>query len=287
MSSIQIRQIYYSDQTLNILDPGFIAMDNMSNLRPDWMEYWPIRNFLMNSTLSSDSYYGFFSPRFREKTGLDAAQVHDFIAGHDGMADVFLFSPCVDLSAMWTNVFAHFDQEKGNHETLRQLIALITPGFEDLATQILMDSRNTVYCNYFVAKPEFWKLWLGKCEEIYRVAEEDTTELGHKLNAGISYRDAREPLKIFAIERVASWLLATHRYAVLAYDPWSMPPTTASAVKYRKELIQLDALKIAFSLQKSPSYFAEYKELQTRISNVEKKKAKALATFRHVVKKRR
>src|SRR5450631_3293085 len=29
------------------LDPGFEVLDNSSNERPDWYEYWPIRRFLL------------------------------------------------------------------------------------------------------------------------------------------------------------------------------------------------------------------------------------------------
>jgi len=53
MSEIHIRQIYYSQQSQSLLDPGYIGLDNSSNLRPDWMEYWPIRNFLTTSRVRS------------------------------------------------------------------------------------------------------------------------------------------------------------------------------------------------------------------------------------------
>ena len=43
MSIIYAYQIYYSEQTRDALDPGFLPLDNLANPRPDWREYWPIR----------------------------------------------------------------------------------------------------------------------------------------------------------------------------------------------------------------------------------------------------
>lgn len=64
MQKAYIHQIFYSEETRKSLDAGFIPLDN-SNQRPDWCEYWPIRNFLINAPLDSDGFYGFLSPKFR------------------------------------------------------------------------------------------------------------------------------------------------------------------------------------------------------------------------------
>ena len=79
MENHKIYQIFYNSITKISKDPGFIDMDNTLNLRPDWSEYWPIRNFLSKETLNSNYYYGFFSPKFKEKTGLDSSAVQDIL----------------------------------------------------------------------------------------------------------------------------------------------------------------------------------------------------------------
>ena len=71
----KIFQIYYNETTKNSNDKGFIQLDNSSNNRKDWSEYWPIRNYLLNNNLEDDIYYGFFSPKFYEKTGLSSENV--------------------------------------------------------------------------------------------------------------------------------------------------------------------------------------------------------------------
>ena len=65
--SYQILNHYTSRQDL---DPGFDVLDNSTNERPDWYEYWPIRKFLLNGPLDEDAFYGFLSPKFRLKTNL-------------------------------------------------------------------------------------------------------------------------------------------------------------------------------------------------------------------------
>src|SRR5450830_1913998 len=90
---INIFQIFYSEKTKSENDHGFKGLDNLANPRPDWREYWSIRDYLINNTLNEDEYYGFFSPKFKGKTNLDAADVHEFIKHHAEEAEIFLFSP--------------------------------------------------------------------------------------------------------------------------------------------------------------------------------------------------
>lgn len=98
-----IRQIFYDERTRAQLDPGFVPLDNTANPRPDWSEYWPIRQFFVAHTFVRDAGYGFLSPKFGAKTGLTAADVHRFIAEEE--ADVFLYSPWLDQSATVLKVF--------------------------------------------------------------------------------------------------------------------------------------------------------------------------------------
>ena len=76
----QIYQIYYSEATKAQNDLGFLPLDNLANERPDWREYWPIRNFLLKNELAENTSYGFFSPKFKDKTNLEASDVVNFIS---------------------------------------------------------------------------------------------------------------------------------------------------------------------------------------------------------------
>src|SRR5882672_7607341 len=70
MHAMHIYQILNHYTSRQELDPGFRVLDNSTNERPDWFEYWPIRRFLLNEALDEDAFYGFLSPKFKLKTSL-------------------------------------------------------------------------------------------------------------------------------------------------------------------------------------------------------------------------
>ena len=78
--NVHLFHIGYSDETVQLKEPGYALLDNRRNQRPDWYESWPIREFLLQNKLDEDAYYGFFSPKFHMKTGLDANEVKQFIS---------------------------------------------------------------------------------------------------------------------------------------------------------------------------------------------------------------
>src|SRR6185437_12295766 len=245
-------QICYSPQTRAAVDPGFEPLDNMANERPDWREYWPIRNFLLTSVLEPDSYYGFFSPKFRLKTTLDASAVRAFIREKSEGADVISFSPYFDQMAFPLNIV---DQAIGLYgefgDTLLRCASLIAPGFR--ADQCVMTSLNTIYCNFFAAKPPFWAEWLRKCELIFALAEDSSSAaFARELNHVVSHGSGTAPTKVFVIERLASLLLWSQpQWRVKSYDPMSLPLSCNMSVP---ELIVLDSLKLAFTQNGSPQY---------------------------------
>ena len=97
--------ISYTAEIYDNVQAPFTPLDNRDNPRPDWQEYWPIRKFLLNENLIEDNYYGFFSPRFQEKTGLNAEQVVDYVSKQDSDTDVIFFSPQPDMGAFFLNIF--------------------------------------------------------------------------------------------------------------------------------------------------------------------------------------
>jgi hypothetical protein len=185
MANFHIFQIQYASQ--QTLDPGFGVIDNFSNERPDWFEYWPIRKFLLNEALDEKAFYGFLSPKFRSKTNLTAAQVAEFIQRCDSATEVVLFSPSIHTGAQFLNVFEHGDAgHPGLLATTKKLLDRINR-HTDL-DELVTDSRNTVHSNYFVAKPRFWRQWLALNEQMFAIAEAGADELGKALTAHTSYR---------------------------------------------------------------------------------------------------
>ncbi len=248
MHLFQILNHYTSREEL---DPGFAVLDNSSNQRPDWYEYWPIRNFLVNQPLDEEAFYGFLSPKFKHKTNLCAAQVREFIAAVPATTDVVLFSPSIHNSAYFQSVFEHGEDE---HPGLAQVAVRL---FERLGLTLdlesfISDSRNTVHSNYFIAKPKFWRAWLGITERLFAIAETPDDPLGMELRAVTRYRGSNAvPIKIFIMERIATWLLVTNPgFVARVRDPFA-----ARARFYKLPVaIVCDALKIAYQTERRTQY---------------------------------
>lgn len=233
------------------LDPGFDVLDNSANERPDWFEYWPIRKFLLNETLDENAFYGFLSPKFLLKTNLSSAALRDFALACDPATDVVLFSPSIHNSAYYLNVFEHGDAEHPGLKAAaaRLLEQLDLPG--DLET-LVTDSRNTVHSNYFIAKPRFWRAWLSINERMFAIAETPADPLGETLRTPAPYRGRLNvQMKIFVMERLATWLLVTDRsFTARARDPF-----VARSRIYKLPLaVVCDALKVAYATEGRPQY---------------------------------
>jgi hypothetical protein len=232
-------------------DPGFETLDNCANERPDWFEYWPIRKFLLNEILDENAFYGFLSPKFALKTGLSSDAVRRFVAGADAATEVILLSPSIHNSAYYLNVFEHGDAE---HPGLKNAAKRLFERLEwcgDLDS-LVSDSRNTVYSNYIIAKPRFWRAWLAINEKLFAIAETAADTLGEALRASTLYRGGRAvQMKIFIMERMATWLLTTDRsFAVAVRDPFA-----ARTRIYKVPVaIACDALKIAYATQGRAQY---------------------------------
>jgi protein O-GlcNAc transferase len=265
MSDIHIHQIYYSEQTKRENDIGYLGLDNLANLRPDWREYWPIRNYLLNNSLNENDYYGFFSPKFKAKTNLDAAAVHEFVRTHEDEADVFLFSPFFEQGAFFLNMFEQgMVAHQGIKSAFQGAIAKIAPSIN--MDTLVMDSRNIVFCNFIVAKPVFWKAWLESCEQLFYEAEEDKTELARSLNAGTNHDGGLAPNKVFVIERIASLILSTQRnWRVKVYDSKLLPCANPMLASYSHELIQMDEFKILSTLKNNSEYLTKFLQIRKQI----------------------
>ncbi len=139
---------------------------------------------------------------------------------------------------------------------------------------LISDSRNTVHSNYFIAKPRFWRAWLKITEQLFAIAETAQDPLGIQLRTATQYRGRRDvQMKIFLMERVATWILITDgSFVARARDPF----VSRSRIYKLPVAIICDALKIAYSTQGRRQYldvflllrrFAKFWTFQVRSSN--------------------
>ena len=178
--------------------------------------------------------------------------MREFILAADPATDVILFSPSIHNSAYYLNVFEHGDAE---HPGLKSVAARL---FERLDLPIdldslVSDSRNTVHSNYFIAKPRFWRAWLAINEQMFAIAETPDDALGEALRTPDAPIAAASnvQMKIFVMERIATWILARDRsFTARVRDPF-----VARTRIYKLPLaIVCDALKIAYATQGRAQY---------------------------------
>lgn len=260
---IYLHQIHYDDASRRKLDPGFIALDNTDG-RSDWFEYWPIRRFLTERSLDEGAYYGFFSPKFYEKTGLTAAQAQSFIAEAPQDADLVLFSPYWDYMAFCWNVVEHGELfHPGFTKLSEEFWRGIYPGIDISAAP--NTSRNTIYGNFFAARPSFWRRWLAVCERIFETSENTDSMLGAALSTNANYNKAAG-YKVFMMERAASIILAHERqWKTFVYNSFAFKPAAPPMSQFAHPAALCDALKIAFHEQGFPEFRNAYFNLLANV----------------------
>jgi hypothetical protein len=267
MNTVRAFQIFYSEATRAQLDPDFEPLDNLANERPDWHEYWPMRRWFAANAMDESVLYGFFSPRFFGKTQLKARQVLEF-ARAAGDADVVTFSPHPCHSTCFFNVF-----EQG---------ANFHPGFLEVATAFLQDiaphfrldglcndSRNTVFCNYFVARPSFWREWQRIFARMFELCETPGTSLHALLTRPVRYgKDFGDNhpafMKVMVMERVPSLILSSRAFRVRNYAPLAMP-LNPNFYGRLPELVALDALKIAYAETGDAQFLRQFVDRRDRL----------------------
>jgi len=262
MSDVFIYQIKPPYAAAKDLDPGFLVLDNTANQRPDWYEYWPIRNFLLKETLDEHSFYGFVSPKFKEKTNLSATAAIEFVRGSGQNADVVLLSPSLYRIAGYWNVFQDGDDMHPG------LAAVASEFFDRIGKStnletLVTHSLNEVYANYLIAKPRFWRAWLAVNEQLYAIAESPSDPLGEKLRAATLYKGEKGvQMKVFIMERLATWLLATSpEFTARVRDPF----VTRKRIYKLPVAVVCDALKIAYVTSGRRGQYKDVFDLVSRL----------------------
>lgn len=263
--SVVIHQIFYDSRTRLSLDPGFLPLDNTKNLKPDWREYWPIRNYILEHKLDEFTYYGFLSPKFFEKTGLSSDEVYRYLKTLPSGLDVVSFSPFFDVGAFFRNTLDHcLIQHPNAQRAIVWALENLCGGID--LSELVMHSRISIFCNYFIAKASFWREWLSKCELVWSAAEGGGAEISSALNVNANGHTLNPPVKTFIVERVASLILATQKsWNSTAYPPLKLPFSSAKISSERDSLLSLDALKIAYCVTGCLDYLHEHERFSRAV----------------------
>lgn len=264
---VSVYQIFYDERTRALLEPGYIPLDNTTNPRPDWFEFWPIRQFLRSTQLEAERWYGFLSPRFGDKSKLSASEVFEFIATIDGFADVALFSSYWDQIAYFQN---SFEQGDYYHPGLMGIAKRFLAAAEitvDL-DRLVSDTQSTVFSNYIVAKPIFWSVWLDLADRLFEFAESSSDPAAIAMREGTAYKGNADgaSMKVFIQERLASIVLSDGRFRTASIDtsdrrrpPGLLPP------RILRSLQTCDLLKQEYRRTGDRTFLDAYRKLRATI----------------------
>lgn len=244
-SRLHIHHIAYSAETLRSAPGEFLVLDNTANPRPDWYEYWPIRQYLATQPLQEDHYYGFLSPRFQQKTGLTAKAFISAVLAQRADADIIFCSPQPEVGALFQNVYFGSDAADPGSLALYSAILDASPWKLDIGA-LVNDARDTVYSNYFVARPRFWRVWFELAEAIFRVAEDPANPFSAALNGVTSYGNG-VMRKVFLIEGLASALIRRHSFRAVSIPIRQHDGNLNIFSAYRQQAETCNALKAAFN----------------------------------------
>ncbi|MBT8541551.1 hypothetical protein G6662_02890 [Polynucleobacter paneuropaeus] len=267
-----IHQIYYDKPTASMLDPGFFPLDNTSNPRPDWFEFWVILKYLSSHSLEKNCWYAFLSPKFKQKTGLSSENLFEFLSAADQEGhDVAIATPAWDQIYFFRNVF-----EQGEY---------VHPGLIDLSQKFLSHqkidldlgelvthSQNSVFSNFIIAKPQYWSKWLDLAKDFYDLIESRSNVFSVKANTNTSYHSTHyvAPMKTFIQERFPSILLSTSDFFVANLDLSTHLPINHKLFNIdsntHEKLLQCDLLKRRYSEVGDPSLLKNYYQLRNQIS---------------------
>lgn len=270
MAAAKIYQIYYDSKSKAALDSAFTPLDNTANERPDWFEFWVIRNFLKSSRLDENQLYGFLSPSFNGKTGLRGSDLLAFLGQVPTEIEVVLFSHGWDQIAYYKNVF---EQGEYYHPGLLEASEKF---FNEIDYRVdikslVGHSMNSVFSNYFVAKPKFWRVWLQLADKLWDVCECTDGAAATLLNSSGLYKsgDQEVSLKVFLQERIVSLLLATQDFVVMNLDlshrlmanERLFPPGMRTA----KLLSVCDTMKLEFAHSRADFFNQAYMQCRSAI----------------------
>ena len=261
---IKLYQIAYNAETLaQVQASGFLVLDNVANERPDWYEYWAIRKFLLTQSLDDSAFYGFFSPKFTHKTQMTHTDVCAFMnaALAKGPVDVALFSPQPDMGAHFLNVFEQAELfDPGCLQVAKDFLHL--QGLDVPLEGMVMDSRQIVFSNYFVARPAFWRLWFSLTEALFVIAEDATHPLSAALNYNTTYGENANR-KVFISERLASLLLCLRpEFKTATANTFNFGWSTSRFRDQPNNAYINDALKMAFRESGFPQYMEAFRAMR-------------------------
>ncbi len=210
-------QIYYDETIKQALDPDFIPLDNSENIRPDWYEFWVIFNYLQENQLEDHAWYGFFSPKLKQKTGLPAKILHDILDRLPVDVEILLIPYAWDQISYFLNPFEHGEF---HHPGLKDISQIFLDHINvpiDLS-KMVVDCNTFAFSNFIIAKSRYWHKWLEMADKLFTITENNESQFARDCNAMTSYKGEGAPMKVFIQERLPCIIISRGSFVTNTLD---------------------------------------------------------------------
>lgn len=266
MANKQIFQIFYDQRSRSQLQKGFLPLDNTENRRPDWYEFWVMLNHLEAHGLQEDTWYGFLSPNFTQKTGIESRELLGVVDAVDRSADVVLVDLGWDQIAYFENVWEQGEIWHPGIEDLTQHFLEVS-GSNFQLSEVVSDTSTAVFGNYVIAKKAYWDAWRLLARKFF-----DFVEGGDQggFAAMTTYGNrGYAPMKTFMQERFPSIILTQGNFRVVTFDSSDRVPPLGTLfpqdIQTRRLLQACNLTKSLYRTSRDKAYMEMYFKLRDRI----------------------
>lgn len=223
---IRIHQIYYLEKQKKKLDYFFIPYDNTKNPAPHWCEYHVFKTAYERGLVSEGNYTGFLSWKFGRKTKKTGLEFRHFMRAYPGY-DVYFINPFFEEASYHKNVWLQGDSKHRDFlEFSQKLFDRLDYNLQ--LEEIIMDSSQATFCNYWVANKKFWDLYMKFTKPFYELIENGLTPEEEKFISTPADPIINASYRAFIMERLFSTFLYLNPQ--IKAKPW-MP--TLRELKWR------------------------------------------------------
>ena len=168
-SKIDVRQIYFAEWQMALLEPEFTPFSNAGCPLPDEREFYVFRTEYAREPVPDDVLRGYVSWKFRSKSDISGRSFVDFIRENPGH-DVYFVQP-FPLDLAKGNVWSQGElYHPGIIDMTQEIFDAI--GYDIDLRRIPTSLRINAACNFWVGNRRFWDGYMAFCLPIYKYIEE-------------------------------------------------------------------------------------------------------------------
>jgi hypothetical protein len=251
-ATVKLYGIVYNEDTRRNLCQGFVALDNSDGPK-ELYEVFPIFRQLLREDLQQNSWTGFFSPKFFEKTKISVLDIHAEVNSAGKNDEVILFSSHWDQAAYWPNVWRQGEYFHPGTLNISKRIAKAS-GYQIDLENVFTGLESAVYSNYFIAKPNFWHEWARLVSIYFDLMREDP----NLRYARTLYQNELVLIHTFVLERIPSMIILENNLKT-KYNPQLYDKSISHRSVHGHESIEMDYFKSKYSETKNEFYLSFYK----------------------------